>query len=53
MVRAWSYFGPTPRVALDPPEGDDVDGSRERRRVKVLSPEVMTRGIVDLVEERG
>ena len=31
----------------------DVDESRERRRMKVLLPEVMTRGIVDLVEERG
>ena len=31
----------------------DVDESRERRRMKVLLPEVMTRGIVDLVEDRG
>ena len=31
----------------------DVEESRERRRMKVLLPEVMTRGIVDLVEERG
>ena len=31
----------------------DVDESRERRRMKVLLPEVMTRGIADLVEDRG
>ena len=31
----------------------DVDGSRERRRMTVLLPEVMTRGVVDLVEEWG
>ena len=31
----------------------DTDGSRERRRMEVLLPEVMTRGIVDLVGWKG
>jgi hypothetical protein len=30
-----------------------VDGGRERRRMKVLLPEMMARGIVDLVNDRG